>query len=97
MFTFCLFSADTTSWAKQREKKKKPYRPCPYCHAFKSALSDHIKRCHSKEEVVKKALLLRKSARIKAFSQMRQDGIMHQKNKEENGIIRENVQPQLVN
>ena len=61
MFTFCLFSADTTSGAKQREKKKKPYRPCPYCHAFKSALSDHIKRCHSKEEVVKKALLLRKS------------------------------------
>ena len=90
MFTFCLFSADTTSGAKQREKKKKPYRPCPYCHAFKSALSDRIKRCHSKEEVVKKALLLRKSARIRAFSLMRKEGIMQQKNKEENGIIREN-------
>ena len=39
---------------------------------------------------MKKALLLRKSARIRAFRQMRKDGIMQQKNKEENGIIREN-------
>ena len=59
-----------------QEKEKKPYRPCPYCNAFKSDLTDHIKRKHKHEDNVQRALSLPDSLRIKAFRQLKKEGIM---------------------
>ena len=48
---------------------------CPFCNIDQSALSLHIKRKHSHEKEVEDALKLPKQERIKAFEQMKREGI----------------------
>lgn len=69
-------SSDAVYSSGEAGKKQKPYRPCPYCNAFKSDLSDHITRKHADEDVVKRALSLPKYERIRAFRQLKKEGIM---------------------
>ena len=69
-------SSDADNLSEEAEKKRRPYRPCPYCHAYKSDLSDHIIRKHADEEVVKRALTLPRYERIRAFRQLKKEGIM---------------------
>ena len=75
---------------------KKPYRPCPYCLVFKSALSNHLQRKHKDEEAVKRALSLPRQQKIRCLANLKKDGIMKanmqilKKGKKEKGkLIRE--------
>ncbi|XP_048750683.2 uncharacterized protein LOC125662490 [Ostrea edulis] len=75
-----LGSEETTGTCKEKEvndaaKKKKPYRPCPFCDIQQSALTRHIQKCHRGEEEVKAAMNLPGPERRQAFKNMKRKGI----------------------
>lgn len=54
---------------------KKPSRPCPYCHSFQRDVTRHLKLRHKGESAVKNALSKSTHERIRAFADLRKQGI----------------------
>ena len=61
---------------RPKPKRPKPKRRCPFCNAYDSALSRHIRRKHKENVRVEKALSFPKKERNKMFDLFKNEGIL---------------------
>ena len=78
---FIIFAAEKFQGTPKKEdcpkkKNRKPHRPCLYCSAMRSRLTDHLKKKHTKESDVKAAMRLPQQDRDRAFAALRKKGIL---------------------
>ena len=77
---------------KMNNKKAGPVkRLCVFCNCYKSRLTIHIKKMHSKNSRIEKILAMTQKEQIKEFTKIRREGIYQEnfikiKNKEKNLI-----------